>query len=69
MDEQTLARLEAWLHYYEDIGIRSFYSSRSVTHVAVMEAAPEMRAEPASTPEAASIPTAAGGARRPAAAA
>jgi len=69
MDEQTLARLDAWLHYYEDIGIRSFYSSRSVTHVAVMEAAAEMRAEPVSTPEAVSIPLAgAGGARRPAAA-
>jgi uracil-DNA glycosylase family 4 len=30
MDEQRLARLEAWLRYYEDIGIGSFYGSRMV---------------------------------------
>lgn len=30
MDEQALARLEAWLHYYEDLGIGGFYRSREV---------------------------------------
>ncbi|MDE3135964.1 MAG: uracil-DNA glycosylase [Acidobacteriota bacterium] len=53
MDEQTLARLEARLRYYEDIGIRSFYSSRTGDAAAterVSAAGPS--AEPCRAPEA-----------------
>jgi uracil-DNA glycosylase family 4 len=53
MDEQTLARLEAWLEYYEDIGIHSFYSSRSVRHAAAPAGpAPEGRRKRAAAGEA-----------------
>jgi uracil-DNA glycosylase family 4 len=56
MDEQTLARLEARLRYYEDIGIRSFYSSRTVSHAPAFEAASSAapHAGPPPTPEAVS---------------
>jgi uracil-DNA glycosylase family 4 len=30
MDEQVLARLEAWLKYYDDLGIGGFYRSREI---------------------------------------
>jgi uracil-DNA glycosylase family 4 len=67
MDEQTLARLEARLRYYEDIGIRSFYSTRTVTHAAAIEAAAAVgpSAGPAPTPEDVS-PSAVADERRPA---
>jgi uracil-DNA glycosylase family 4 len=47
MDEQTLARLEARLRYYEDIGIPNFYSNRTVRHAVAAEeaAAAEPEAE------------------------
>jgi uracil-DNA glycosylase family 4 len=65
MDEQTLARLEAWLEYYEDIGIHSFYSSRSVRHAAAPAGpAPEGRRKRAAAGEAAS-PSAGSDSRQP----
>jgi uracil-DNA glycosylase family 4 len=47
MDEEKLARIEAWLHYYEDIGIGSFYGGRVVRREARAGAAPGREAEPA----------------------
>ncbi len=69
MDEQTLARLEARLRYYEDIGIRSFYSSRTVRHAAAVEAAVAARPDTVPAPEAVSPSAGAGASKRAAAAA
>jgi uracil-DNA glycosylase len=68
MDDQTLARLEARLRYYEDIGIHTFYSSRTVRHAAAVEEALAARAEPVPAPEAVSPSIHAGASKRAAAA-
>jgi len=42
MKDETRTKLEAWLHYYEDLGIRSFYRGRA-SDAAASAAAPRPR--------------------------
>jgi DNA polymerase len=63
MDEQKLAKLEAWLRYYEDIGIGSFYTGRAVKRPGASKAKEPAVRRPSRTDSATQQPAAAEAAR------
>ena len=50
MSRETHAKLEAWLRYYDDLGIRSFYRDRASAPLARTEPAPPATSVPPSAP-------------------
>jgi uracil-DNA glycosylase family 4 len=60
---ESREKLEAWLHYYEDIGLRSFYRDRAPA----VDSAPPMMAAPRQKPAPISSPSSAATAAAPAA--
>ena len=66
MEKQTLAKLEAWLDYYDDIGLGPFFARRvapssDAVHLGALPAvAPEMAAVAAQAPTAAAVSLAGG---------